>query len=810
MPYTDDEFLKKLFAAFKVEAEEHLRSIGNGLLELEKDPYSTDGATLIETMYREAHSLKGAARSVNMGDIEAVCQEVESVFSKLKAGMEGASTEVFDTLHRATDIMTDLLAESQDVEIDPIIEELQQLELVPVKGRENASAKTKDEAREEVEEEVSKESVSPRVTVNVDSQEVERIEEPVVEQSDSMAQPYGQTTEPSVRDRADAGGGAVKKERLSHWDTVRIAVDKLDPLLRQIGEMISVKLTAGQRVTELMGLMNSIEAWKQKWAGVSSDGGSVGTAFLKKYQADISSGKSGNFEKLEEFLDWNERWIKSIETRIREIAKAAESDSRTHGTMVDELLDDMMNVLMLPCSSLLEVFPKLVRDLSRDRGKEANLVVHGEDLEIDRRILEEMKDPLIHLLRNCIDHGIEDPEVRERAGKPRQGTVTIAISQTSGNQIELVVADDGGGIDVAKVREAATRRGMLSEQEKHAAERQDALSLVFRSEVSTSPMVTSISGRGLGLAIVREKVENLGGNISVSTVASAGATFKIVLPITLSTYRGILVTAYGQQMVVPTANVERVARIKKDQIKTIGNTDTIEMNGRVVPLVKLGDILELPRQESKNGDSQFVPVLLLRSGETLVSFSVDSILQEQEVLVKGLGSQLSRVRNVAGATLLGSGKLAPILSVSDLIKSAIKRSFETIGTAMEVEAAEDRTKSILVVEDSITSRMLLKNILESSGYDVTTSVDGAEAYSALRTQDFDLVVSDIEMPRMDGFELTSNIRSDEQLSHLPVVLVTSLGSREDRERGIDVGANAYIVKGSFDQNNLLETVERLI
>jgi two-component system chemotaxis sensor kinase CheA len=323
-------------------------------------------------------------------------------------------------------------------------------------------------------------------------------------------------------------------------------------------------------------------------------------------------------------------------------------------------------------------------------------------------------------------------------------------------------------------------------------------------------MVTNISGRGLGLAIVREKVENLGGTISVTTEAHFGTTFRIVLPITLSTFRGILITTYGRQFVLPTANVERVSRIKREMVRTVGNTDTIEMNDRVVPLVRLGDILELPKPEKGNGDAEYIPVLLLRSAETMVSFSVDAILQEQEVLVKGLGSQMSRVRNVAGATVLGSGKLAPILSVSDLIKSAVKQSFEGTVRRVEAQAQIEKAKSVLVVEDSITSRMLLKNILESSGYVVTTSVDGAEAYSALRTQDFDLVVSDIEMPRMDGFELTSTIRADEQLSHLPVVLVTSLGSREDRERGIDVGANAYIVKGSFDQNNLLATVARLI
>ncbi|MFH1118032.1 MAG: hybrid sensor histidine kinase/response regulator [Pseudomonadota bacterium] len=794
MPTSDEEFLKKLFAAFKVEAEEHLRAIGNGLLELEKGTGGSDGTDLVETMYREAHSLKGAARSVGMMEIESVCQTVESVFAKLKAGLGEESTELFDTLHRATDIMNSLLDEAPNVETGPIIDELTRLErtLVKTAGRGSRGDSKASSAAETQREE----------TVGID--------DPVDRPTDVVRHTFRRATEPSTRDQTELHGEPLRRERASHWDTIRISVGKLDPLLRRMGEMISVKLTTGQRVTDLVRLINGLDEWKQKWAAFTSEGHGRGTTYMRGFKGNLPQDTSRSLEKSDEFMHWNEQWIKRMESALREAAKAAEGDARMYGTMVDDILDDMMNVLMLPCSTVLEIFPKLVRDLSRDSGKEANLVIRGGDLEVDRRILEQMKDPLIHLLRNAIDHGIEDPDQRERAGKPRQGTVTIAISQMSGKQLEMVVSDDGAGIDAVRVKEAATQQGLLTEQEKHAVERQDALSLMFRSEVSTSSAVTSISGRGLGLAIVREKVENLGGNISVSSEPHYGTTFRVILPITLSTFRGILVKAHDRQFVLPTANVERVSRIKRDTIKTIGNTDTIEMNHRVVPLVRLGDILELPRPEKGNGDSQYLPVLLLRSGETLVSFCVDAILQEQEVLVKSLGNQLSRVRNVAGATVLGSGKLVPILSISDLIKSAVKQSFETTARRLEAQAHIDKAKSILVVEDSITSRMLLKNILESSGYEVTTSVDGAEAFSALRTQHFDLVVSDIEMPRMDGFQLTSNIRADERLSHLPVVLVTSLGSREDRERGIDVGANAYIVKGSFDQNNLLETVGRLI
>ncbi len=798
MPKKDDQFLKKLLAAFRIEADEHLRAIANGLLELEKTP--TGNERTLESMYREAHSLKGAARSVNMTKIESVCQVVESVFAALKSERIAVSTELFDTLHRSTDVMSELLDEPEGVEIQGIVDQLIDLERSVVSVKPTPRVQQTSQIKEEAS---SQEAAPP---------ERETAAEPIPQQpaeASRLAGDDASLVRSENSDSSENSGSSRIKERFLQSDTVRISINKLDPLLRQVGEMVSVKLTASQRVSDLMAVVSTLDQWKQKWNSLASHGGAMGSIVSDKQK--ISEAKqNGQTAKLLDFLEWNQSCIKILEQRIRGLIKSAEGDARLHGTMVDDLLEDMMNVLMLPCSSLLEIFPKLVRDLSRDAEKEVNLEIVGADLEIDRRILEEMKDPLVHLVRNCIDHGLEKPEERLIKGKPRQGTLTIAISQISGNQVEMVVSDDGAGIDVAKVREAARKRGMISEQDKLRLEGLDAVSLVFRSDVSTSPVVSSISGRGLGLAIVREKVENLGGHVSVATVPEVGASFRILLPVTLSTFRGILVNVGDQLFIIPTANVERVARIKKEVIKTVGNRDTIEVNGRAMPLVRLSDALELERSTKKSDDSEFVKALILRSGETLVAFSVDAVLQEQEVLVKGLGKQLSRVRNIAGATVLGSGNLAPILNVQDLVKSAMRYSSSGSGPALKLEELESGIKSVLVVEDSITSRMLLKNILESSGYQVTTSIDGVEAWNLLKSENFDLVVSDVEMPRMDGFELTTNIRSDERLGDLPVVLVTSLGSREDKERGIDVGANAYIIKGSFDQNNLLETLERLI
>jgi len=819
MAKRDDEFLKRLLAAFKIEAEEHIRAIANGLLDLEKTDSPSLRKKLVETMYREAHSLKGAARSVNKSDVESVCQAVESVFSALKKERIEISTELFDTLHHSTDVMTELLSEARGVGIQEVIGHLSRLEST-VSGtgwqsheekldlsKTGAGSRSTDEVPGSTQtEEISTEPVTVEPTAEV----------PVRLQNSEISRSGDRSPEAAAAQAQSAAAAGTPlglesiKEHLLQSDTVRISVDKLDPLLRQVGEMVSVKLTTGQRVEDIMAILAVIGQWKQRWTSLSTHGRNAQNLLNKKLDFSEPAKAETQFARIMDFLDWNQTCIQTLEDRLKALVRQAENDARAHGGMVDDLLEDMMNVLMLPCSSLLEIFPKLVRDLARDRGKQVNLHIKGGDLEIDRRILEEMKDPLMHLVRNCIDHGIEKPEDRARSGKNPEGTVTISLSQISGNQVELIVADDGAGIDVVKVREAASRRGMLSDQDKHRLDPQDAVSLVFRSEVSTSPIVTNISGRGLGLAIVREKAEKLGGNISVATAPQMGASFRILLPVTLSTFRGILVRASNELFVIPTANVERVARIRKDSIKTVGNRDTIEVNGRAVPLVKLGDVLEIPRVEKRNGDSGFVPVLILSAAETKVAFSVDGILQEQEVLVKGLGKQLSRVRNVAGATVLGSGKLCPILNVPDLIASAHRSTFSSVEGALKVDQIEAGPKSILVVEDSITSRMLLKNILESSGYEVTTAVDGADAWTALKTREFDLVVSDIEMPKIDGFDLTVNIRNDESLSSLPVVLVTSLGSREDRERGIDVGANAYIVKGSFDQNNLLETVQRLI
>jgi two-component system chemotaxis sensor kinase CheA len=496
---------------------------------------------------------------------------------------------------------------------------------------------------------------------------------------------------------------------------------------------------------------------------------------------------------------------------VAAIARTAEQDRVVVGKLVDDLLASSKNLLLLPFATLAAVCAKLVRDLCRDLGKEADLVVRGEEVEIDKRIMEELKDALIHLLRNCVDHGIEAPAVRVRLGKPARGTIALTVARVDGSKVEILVSDDGAGLDLDRIKKSAVTHGFLSADGASRLGGAEARALIFQAEVSTCPSITQVSGRGLGLAIVREQAEKLGGTVTVETQPGQSTRFRLLLPSLLATFRGVLIAAAGRIFVVPTAQVEQVAAVRADDRRTVAGRETIALHGRAVALVRLADVLELPAVESPAPSAAATPVMVLGLGDHQVAFAVDAVLDELEVLVKPLRRPLSRVRNIAGATVLGSGRVALILNVADLLESARKNGGAAARAApAPPPAVAARIKSLLVVEDSITSRTLLKGILESASYHVKTAVDGLDAFTQLRAERFDLVVSDVEMPRMNGFDLTARIRADKKLAGLPVVLVTALKSREDRERGIDVSANAYLVKSNLDQSNLLDAVRRLV
>jgi two-component system chemotaxis sensor kinase CheA len=738
MSGVEEELLRALRATFKVEAAEHLQAIGAGLVELEKAAAPAEQMRLIETVFRAAHSLKGAARAVNFSAIEAQCQSLEGLFAAWKRGASTPTPATLDEAHRALNAVWEMMAE-------PAVA---------------AAARTQAKVASQTEQPLASQQVPSVATAEV--------------------------------------------------ETVRIAVSALDARLLEAEEMLAAKLTADQWSADLGALEARFEQWRKQWSRIQPR--------LRRLRqlggrTDVAAAAPDTRE-LAEFFDWNHDYVRTLEGSVTGLRRRAEQNRLLVAKLVDELLENSKKLLMLPLSTLSALLFKVVRDLCRDQGKEAALTIRGEEVTIDKRILEELKDPLIHLLRNCIDHGIETPELRQRAGKPPQATITVAVAPINGNQVEISVSDDGGGVDLERVKLAAGRHGLLVPETAGPDGESAALGLVFETDVSTSPIITQVSGRGLGLAIVREKTERLGGRVAIESRRGAGTVIRMIVPLTLATFRGILIRVAQRSFIVPTAHVERVTRFKPEDVQTVAGRRTLALNGRAVALVDLAEVLQLPSGHRDTVGARHGVVVVLGVGEQTVAFVVNQVLDEREVLVKRLSRPLSRVRNIAGATILGSGEVTPILNVPDLLKSARWAAGaappapdSSAAAATQLQAAGKR---ILVAEDSITSRMLLKGILESAGYEVSIAVDGIDAFTTLRSGQFDLVVSDVEMPRLNGFDLTARIRADRALAEIPIVLVTALESREDRERGIEVGANAYLVKSSLDQDDLLEALQRLL
>ena len=566
---------------------------------------------------------------------------------------------------------------------------------------------------------------------------------------------------------AEPGSGAPEPDAA----VVRVQAGGLDAIRRQAESLLPVELALRQHIADLLQL--------------ADDAGGAGAA------DGTDPGR--------------------IEQRCRRLAQALGQTQGYFSRSRARLMETTLDAALVPVSSALQALPGLVRNLARSQGKEAVLTLEGQAIQIDRRILDIVRGALLHLVPNAVDHGNETPERRRASGKPAEGRILVRVGQSEGNRIGIEVADDGAGIDVAGLMRAAghadpdaDEAGSLGAQQK--------LYLALRAGVSTRQQVTPVSGRGEGLAIVAEKTALAGGDLQIENRAGAGCSFRLSLPMRLATLRGLVLRAGGLSYVLPLAGVESVRAVKQGDIGTVKNRETLAQDGRLLPVLRLRRVLGLDRAREA-GDGRESIALVARAGGADFALLVDEIVGEQEVLPKGLGRQLRRIRYITGAAQLGDGSLAPILGLEDIAVHGLAAGH---GPQAPGRAAERATgpaagpRRILVAEDSITSRLLLKHILESAGYQVQTAADGLEALSSLRNGDFDALVSDIEMPRLDGVALTREVRANPKTEELPVVLVTSLQSDAERENGLQAGADAYVVKGAFDQDNLLATVRRLL
>jgi two-component system, chemotaxis family, sensor kinase CheA len=804
-PMNDKELMKKLKGVFIQEARERLASMSSNLISLEQEePSSPEQTSVLEDVYRDAHSLKGASRSVGLNSIESVFQVVEDIFNEIKEGQSDLAPELFDILQDFIKTLNRVI-NSSEMESPDNIKLLKEAEEIFVHYLKNKDGQASIENKG-----VRNASKESDATI-LENAELNTLQKPVefVEPVEPM-EPV-EPVEPKLGKPASLGKAVTTVS--SAQDTVRISSGKLDSLLLKSENMIRIKQMFYEHIPFVYESLNLIYDYKQTFGGISSD------YFAIKQDLVNTEGKSRiknqkSLEKIIGFIENNSSTMKSLEAELKKLLNIEKENHRNTEKIVDGFLYDVKEIAMLPFSNILCAFPIMVRDISKKLEKNIVFTMKGEEIKLDRRILQEIKDPLIHIIRNSIDHGIEDLSDRKKCDKREKGSVELNISQKEGNKIYVTIRDDGKGLDAAKIKKRIVDNNLFSSSEADLLTESQILEYIFHSGFSTKEIITDLSGRGLGLAIVKDKIENLGGKVLIDSKPGEYSEVQMILPVTLATFKGVLVETDKRTYVIPSNNLQEAIRVKSDCVRTVENKRTICHNKSTYPLVKLTSVLGVNGTDVKKDEEYITAVIISKSNE-LMALEIDEIIEEQEILIKDLGSQLKKVNNLVGATILNSGEIVPILNVSDLFKSATNLSDVSPGTERTVGPNSKKIvtagkKTILVVEDSITSRILLKNILESAGYITETAVDGMDGLTTLKSKNIDLVVSDIEMPRMDGFTLTLQIRAETKLKNLPVILVTSRSAQADKERGAEVGADAYIIKSEFDQTSLLGTIKTLL
>lgn len=486
--------------------------------------------------------------------------------------------------------------------------------------------------------------------------------------------------------------------------------------------------------------------------------------------------------------------VERLLNRFRREMRTLERLSRALGKGV-------LDARMLPLREALKGVDVLVRDLALEQGKHVRLRLEGVDIEMDRSVLDALKDPIRHLLRNAIDHGIETPEERRRAGKPIEAELAIE-AVLRGGDVELRVKDDGRGLQLNALKARLKSRGL----EVPSDERRLARS-IFEHGMSTASEVSDISGRGVGLDVVQSCLEALHGRVDVDFVEGEGCTFTLMVPLTVTSLRSLMVRCCDQDFAIPGTNVARLLRVKRSQVHDLDGQATVTIEGQHYPLLPLWRALEL--EPVAGADLAMLNVVVLMAGVHRMGFLVNGFTEEREVVVLGLGARLKRVRTVAGASILPSGKVVLILNVAEVIRRGLEVMDGRSGWQYD-EPTEHEKVRLLVVDDSLTARSMMKGILEFEGYEVVEAGHGEEALERLRRTEVSLVVSDVEMPVMNGFELVERIRAVRAYEELPVILVTGLESDADKRRGMACGASAYLVKSVFDQGELVKTIEQLV
>ncbi|RVY83738.1 hybrid sensor histidine kinase/response regulator [Helicobacter pylori] len=794
--------LQEIMEDFLIEAFEMNEQLDQDLVELEHNPEDLD---LLNRIFRVAHTIKGSSSFLNLNILTHLTHNMEDVLNRARKGEIKITPDIMDVVLRSIDLMKTLLVTIRDTgsdtnngkenEIEEAVKQLQAITSQNLEGaKETSGAKEapQKEAKEEAKEE-NKENKAKAPTAENPASDNPLADEPDLDYANMSAEEVEAEIERLLnkRQEADKERRAQKKQEAKQEVTPTKEAPKTEtPKAPKAETKAKAKADTEENKAPSIGVEQTVRVDVRRLDHLMNLIGELvlGKNRLIRIYSDVEERYDG-----EKFLEELNQVVSSISAVTTDLQLA------------------VMKTRMQPVGKVFNKFPRMVRDLSRELGKSIELIIEGEETELDKSIVEEIGDPLIHIIRNSCDHGIEPLEERRRLNKPETGKVQLS-AYNEGNHIVIKISDDGKGLDPVMLKEKAIEKGVISERDAEGMSDREAFNLIFKPGFSTAKVVSNVSGRGVGMDVVKTNIEKLNGIIEIDSEVGVGTTQKLKIPLTLAIIQALLVGVQEEYYAIPLSSVLETVRISQDEIYTVDGKSVLRLRDEVLSLVRLSDIFKVDAILESNSD---VYVVIIGLADQKIGVIVDYLIGQEEVVIKSLGYYLKNTRGIAGATVRGDGKITLIVDVGAMMDMA--KSIKVNITTLMNESENTKSKNspsdyiVLAIDDSSTDRAIIRKCLKPLGITLLEATNGLEGLEMLKNGDKipDAILVDIEMPKMDGYTFASEVRKYNKFKNLPLIAVTSRVTKTDRMRGVESGMTEYITK-PYSGEYLTTVVKRSI
>ncbi|MFP6261778.1 chemotaxis histidine kinase/response regulator CheAY2 [Helicobacter pylori] len=794
--------LQEIMEDFLIEAFEMNEQLDQDLVELEHNPEDLD---LLNRIFRVAHTIKGSSSFLNLNILTHLTHNMEDVLNRARKGEIKITPDIMDVVLRSIDLMKTLLVTIRDTgsdtnngkenEIEEAVKQLQAITSQNLEGaKETSGAKEtpQKEVKEEAKEENKENKAKAPTTENISSDNP-LADEPDLDYANMSAEEVEAEIERLLnkRQEADKERRAQKKQEAKQEVTLTKEPPKTEtPKAPKTETKAKTKADTEENKAPSIGVEQTVRVDVRRLDHLMNLIGELvlGKNRLIRIYSDVEERYDG-----EKFLEELNQVVSSISAVTTDLQLA------------------VMKTRMQPVGKVFNKFPRMVRDLSRELGKSIELIIEGEETELDKSIVEEIGDPLIHIIRNSCDHGIEPLEERRRLNKPETGKVQLS-AYNEGNHIVIKISDDGKGLDPVMLKEKAIEKGVISERDAEGMSDREAFNLIFKPGFSTAKVVSNVSGRGVGMDVVKTNIEKLNGIIEIDSEVGVGTTQKLKIPLTLAIIQALLVGVQEEYYAIPLSSVLETVRISQDEIYTVDGKSVLRLRDEVLSLVRLSDIFKVDAILESNSD---VYVVIIGLADQKIGVIVDYLIGQEEVVIKSLGYYLKNTRGIAGATVRGDGKITLIVDVGAMMDMA--KSIKVNITTLMNESENTKSKNspsdyiVLAIDDSSTDRAIIRKCLKPLGITLLEATNGLEGLEMLKNGDKipDAILVDIEMPKMDGYTFASEVRKYNKFKNLPLIAVTSRVTKTDRMRGVESGMTEYITK-PYSGEYLTTVVKRSI